>query len=119
MSSTWYGNINNRIDERRKCPKPEVGMGATEYMWSDRHAYEIIAVKDDRHITVRRYKYIRTDDRGMSDWQDYKYESDPDGCTKELFLTAKGAWRERIDGRRLGSSRWGIGVADEYYDYSF
>lgn len=119
MSSAWYGSLNNRIDERRRSAIPEVGMGATEYWWSDRHAYEVIAVKDERHVTVRRLKAIRTDGRGMSDWQDYKYESDPEGVVRQLFMTQKGIWRERIGSRELGTNKWYVGSADEYYDYSF
>ena len=119
MSSMWYGSLNNRIDERRRSAPPEVGMGATEYLWSDRHAYEVIAVKDDRHVTVRRYKAIRTDNHGMSDWQDYRFESDPEGVVRNLFLTNQGVWRERIGSRALGTNKWYVGSADEYYDYSF
>lgn len=119
MSSTWYGSLNNRIDERRRSAPPEVGMGATEYLWSDRHAYEVIAVKDDRHVTVRRYKCIRTDNNGISECQDYRFESDPNGRTAELFRTKKGFWVEREGRSYRNSNKWGIGVADEYYDYSF
>lgn len=119
MASRWYGSLNNRLDERVKSPKPEVGMGATEYCWSDRHAYEVIAVKDDRHVTVRRYKCKRTDNNGMSEIQDWAFESDPDGYTAELFLTNKGYWVERNGRSYANSNKWGIGVADEYYDFSF
>ena len=119
MSSVWYGNLNNRIDERRRSASPEVGMGATEYLWSDRHAYEVIAVKDDRHVTVRRYKCKRVDNNGMSEIQKWAFESDPNGRTAELFLTKKGFWVERKGRSYRNSNKWGMGVADEYYDFSF
>lgn len=119
MSAKWYGSLNNRIDEQIKSPVPLVGMGATEYCWSDRHAYEIISVKDERHITVRQYTAKRTDNNGMSECQDYEFISNPNGATCDLFLTSKGEWRERIGKNGLGCNRWGIGRADEYYDYSF
>ena len=32
-----YGNLMNRISEHSLSPTPEIGMGATVYMWSDRH----------------------------------------------------------------------------------
>lgn len=118
MSKNWYGSLNNRICERSKSDAPTVGMGVTEFCWSDRHAYEVIEVKDDRHITVRSYKCIRTDNNGMSDCQDYRYESDPNGSTHSLFLTKQGVWRERF-GRKLGCNKWRVGYAEEYYDYSF
>ena len=44
MSNIWYGSIQNRIAERNTGPKPEVGMGATECGYTDRHPYEIIEV---------------------------------------------------------------------------
>ena len=49
-----YGNVINRVMEKSKTPEIVVGMGATECLWSDRHAYEVIAVQDEKHITVRR-----------------------------------------------------------------
>ena len=93
--------------------------GAREYCYTDRHAYEIIEVKDERHITVRAYDCRRTDNNGMSECQDYEYVSNPDGAICHLFLTQKGVWRERYGNRKLGCNRWGIGHAEEYYDYSF
>lgn len=118
MSKVWYGSLQNRLGERAKSPKPEVGMGATEFYWSDREPWEIIAVKDDRHITVRTLGTKRIDSNGMSECQDYEYYSDPNGRTAELFLTNKGRWVERI-GRRYGCNTFVIGYAEKYYDYSF
>ena len=117
MSKVWYGSITNRIEEKVNT-KPEVGMGVTEYCWSDTHAYEIIAVKDERHITVRRLDHKRIDNNGMSDSQQYEYFSNEANHTCELFFTKQGVWRERI-GRHLGCNTWGVGRAREYYDYSF
>lgn len=102
-----------------KIPFPPWELGATEYCWSDRHAYEIIAVKDERHITVRAYECKRVDNNGMSDCQEYEYTSNPDGATANLFLTKKGEWREKYKDNSLGCNRWGVGRAEEYYDYSF
>lgn len=119
MSRKWFGNIENRLMENSKMPEPKVGMGATECFYSDRKPYEIIAVKDARHITVRELDWKRTDDNGMSDCQDYKYTSNPENRTAELFLTKQGQWRERYDGRRLGCNCFFIGRAERYYDFSF
>lgn len=118
MSRVWYGSLQNRLEERAKMPAPKVGMGATEMCWSDRHAYEIVEVKDARHITVRKLDYKRIDNNGMSEMQTYEYTSNEDNPKATLFLTKKGEWRERI-GRELGCYRWVIGHAEEYYDFSF
>ena len=56
MSIRWYGSINNRLEENKMfCDEIKVGTGVTEYSWSDRHAYEVIAVKDQKHVTIREY----------------------------------------------------------------
>lgn len=119
MSRAWYGSVQNRIMESSAMPKPEVGMGATECGYTDRHPYEIIEVADDRHIIVRALDYKRTDDNGMSDCQDYEYSSNPENHTAKLFLTKKGEWRERYPSGKLGCNRFFIGRAEKYYDYSF
>lgn len=112
--SVWYGSLQNRIAERVKNPKPEVGMGATALYWSDRHAYEVIAVKDDKHITVRRMK-ATCKDYYAGDWE---VEPDPNGYTLNLYFSKKG-WRERIGKNGLGDIRFAVGYADEYEDPSF
>lgn len=110
----WYGSLQNRLAERTKSPKPEVGMGATAMYWSDRRAYEIIAVKDEKHITVRRMK-AKCLDYYAGDWE---VEPDPEGYTLNLYLSQKG-WRERIGKNGLGDIKFVIGYADEYEDPSF
>lgn len=110
----WYGSAQNRILENARPATPVVGMGATEILWSDRHGYEIIAVKDERHCTARRLK--RTI---IGDWyaQNWRLESDENGYTVELFKTKEGRWVERR-GRAYGN-KFIIGWADEYEDPSF
>lgn len=56
-----YGSINNRLEENRQfCDEIKVGTGCTEYLWSDREAYEVVAVKDQKHVTIRKldHKHI-------------------------------------------------------------
>lgn len=47
MASKWYGSLDNRISENVLQPIPTVGMGATETLWSDRHAYTILEVSKE------------------------------------------------------------------------
>ena len=60
---------------------PVVGEGATELLYSDRHAYEVLAVDEKKKTAVlRRYAPKRLDNLGMSDSQAYEYkefEGDP------------------------------------------
>ncbi len=109
-----YGSLQNRLSERCKSPKPEIGMGATELMYSDRNAYEVVEIIDDMHIVVRRMKAELV---GSYYDQDYKLSSDPSGRTQRLFLTKKGQWREQW-GRQLGNV-FALGYASEYRDPSF
>ena len=119
MSRIWFGNVTNRIMEHCKQPVPEVGMGATRLMWSDREPYEVVAVKDERHIQVRALDYKRIDNNGMSEAQDYEYSSNERNMVVNLFLTKKGVWRERMPDRSLGCDSYVIGYAERYYDFSF
>lgn len=149
MSNIWYGSLQNRIAERSVGPKPEVGMGVTQCMYSDREPWEVIEVKDEKHITIRAMGYERIDSNGMSECQEYRYFSKPDGEVKHLVLR-NGRWRDRIvkpvfvedpDGEysrleddgswkhyrktgerlsnELGCDGWKVGYAQRYYDFSF
>ena len=54
---------------------PVVGEGATELMYSDRHAYEVLEVNEaKKSCVIQRYNPKRTDNLGMSDSQDYEYK---------------------------------------------
>lgn len=68
----WYGSLNNRVDENKQfCDEIKVGTGMTEYFWSDRHAYEVVAVKDQKHVSVREYDHERPKDK-----KDYSYSNE-------------------------------------------
>lgn len=124
-----YGSLSNRLEENKiYCDKIEVGTLVTEYLWSDRNAYEVIEVITPNHIKIRRLKAIRTDKNYQSECQDYRYESDQNGLIKELKRRKKGGWNWVITytddrGKRHTRAREKInisfGIADEYYDYSF
>ena len=115
--SGWYGSVQNRIAERAKMPEPVVGMGVTECCYTDCHAYEIVEVKDSKHITVRPMK---TSLKPGSDWldQDYEYSSDETARCINLYKTKNG-WRERIGSHGLGCNGFALGYAREYRDPSF
>lgn len=53
-----YGSLNNRIEENRMyCDAIEIGTGVTEYKWSDRRAFEVVGVRDQKHVSVREYDH--------------------------------------------------------------
>lgn len=118
MSKRWYGSLQNRLEEGVTVEKIEVGTLATEMCYSDRHPYEIIAIKDDRHITARQLDAKRIDGNGFSESQDYEYTSNPDNRAVNLFKTKDGRWREKYGCGSLGNC-FALGFAEEYYDFSF
>lgn len=85
MSKKWFGSLINRLDEGHTfTDKIEVGTGVTEMCYSDRHAYEVVKVIDDKHLLIRRCDAKRIDNYGESDVQDYEYTLNP---YKETILT--------------------------------
>ena len=119
--SNWYGSINNRVMERSGADTiPVVGMGVTQCLWSDRHPWEIIEVKDNRHITIRQLGYKRIDNNGMSECQEYEYFPNEQGQVYRLFKNKHGRWVIRIGKNGVDNSYgWYIGRAEEYYDFTF
>ena len=79
----FYGSLSNRIEENHMyCDEIKVGTGVTEYFWSDRHAYEVVAVKDQKHVTVRALDHRHVGNGSMdNNWELVSNESNP---TKEL-----------------------------------
>ena len=80
MSKVWYGSLNNRLEENRMfCEQIEVGTGMTEYHYSDRDAYEVVAVKDQKHVTVRKYDHRHVGDCAMdNNWELISNEDNPE-----------------------------------------
>lgn len=107
-----YGSLMNRIAEVSKQPKPEVGMGATIMMYTDRIAATIIKVTA-KSITVQEDVSTRVDNNGMSESQEYSYKSNPKGQIQVFRLRKRGGYRNK-DGDGLL-----IGDRDHYYDYGF
>ena len=79
MSRVWYGSLNNRIEENRQFVEEiKVGTGVTEYFYSDRHAYEVVEVKDQKHISIREYDHKHVGDTAMdNNWELISNENNP------------------------------------------
>ena len=70
MSRVWYGNLTNRLEENKMfCDKIEVGTGMTEYYYSDRKAYEVTKVIDQKHIFVREYDHKAAGEAMSNTWE--------------------------------------------------
>ena len=103
--------------------QPKVGEGATILGWTDRKAYEVISVsKDGKEVVLQRYSPRRADDRGMTDAQEYIYDT-----LIESYLTLRfryGRWYEKYEGEKgekpfYCKAHVIFGEKMEYYDYSF
>ena len=114
-----YGSLNNlMLTGTKGQPTPEVGMGATELCWTDRHAYTIVEVINHRRIVVQRDVAVRVDSKGMSDSQDYRFEQNPNAKKVTYTLRKNGRWIKEGESLKNGT-QIRIGERDEYYDYSF
>jgi len=103
---------------------PVVGMGATVHSWSDRRAYTVVEVVNDRTIVVQEDKAVRLDTNGMSEIQTYAYypnaEAPKRTFTRRTYKSIRGpiiGWREKGQGK--GSSALTLGHRNKYHDYSF
>jgi hypothetical protein len=113
------GSFHNRIAENSKQKTPEVGMGATITMYTDRHACTILSVsKSGKEIEVTEDKATRTDNNGMSESQEYAYETMPNGFRETFTLRKNGSWVKKGDSLN-GGQRIVIDWRNTYHDYSF
>jgi hypothetical protein len=117
--------VNNLYSHMTKdAPTPEVGMGATILMWTDRQAATVTAVEGNI-ITVQEDTVTRIDDNGMSDMQEYRCEPNVNGCVYNFRMNKDGKYVEVRKNKETG--RWNkaegcgliIGFRRHYRDFSF
>lgn len=103
MSRVWYGSLQNRMEENRMfCDEIKVGMGVTEYSYSDRHAYEVVKVIDQKHVFIRQYDHKPAGEPMSNDWE---LISNPNNPEIELVFRY-GSWQS--------VSVWNQQKIDEY-----
>ena len=144
-----YGSLQNRMEEGRMfCNEITVGTGVTEYYWSDRRPYEVINVRDQKHITVRELDHRHIGDGAMDN--NWELVSNENNSVKDLVkrgdlwywentitaedikdisfeeevrLAVAGFDINKIREKGKQSKRWkanvSIGTAQYYYDYEF
>jgi hypothetical protein len=118
------GGLFNRLMETSKQPHPEVGMGATIIMYTDRRAATVAVLDlaggrgEIKSIFVREDKAIRTDGNKMSESQSYRYEPDPTAPLQQFTLRRNGCWVRKGESSKEGTTLM-LGNRDAYHDYSF
>ena len=146
----WYGNVTNRIEENKMfCNEITVGTGMTEYHYSDRDAYEVVEVTDQKHIKVRKYDHKIKGEHymGNNNWELISNPSNPvktltkrgnywywttvitsdilesDDFSTRLWLATHGIDTEKLakNGKitKYYRAKVSFGVADYYFDYEF
>lgn len=136
-----YGSINNRIAESA-CLFPvdykvEVGLGGTEYRWSDRRPYSVCVVHNNwknkgyEIIGVQEDDAKRIDKNGMSEEQHYEFSPNIENCVyylkSEIVETDKGlrklyqpvTWNNKTNRWNKGGRAVTLGRRNYYYDFSF
>lgn len=94
---------------------PSIGMGATIRIGSDSYPATIIQVtRNGKRIVLQEDDATRTDKNGLSELQEYTYQSNPNGTTHIATLRKDG--RYRLQGEQIPVS---IGIRRKYYDPSF
>ena len=74
---------------------PEVGKGATILLWSDRRAYEVMSVSENKdRIVIQQYLPERIDNNGISEDQEYRFEK-LNGFD-EIIVWKFGSWRREV-----------------------
>lgn len=143
-----YGSLQNRMMENQKeIPEIKVGMGVTEYLWSDRNAYEVTKVVNQKNVFIRRYD-VKNVGKGFGDnsWELISDETNPeqevvfrygkwyfkytitkesyDRCMKEdgYCLISDKEYNDIIKkgfSNRYSEAKITFGNADYYYDFEF
>lgn len=121
MGKRWYGSVTNRIDENRMfCPTIEVGTGVTEYLYSDRNAYEVTRIIDQKHVYIREYDVKPAGEPMSNNWD---LISNPNNIEIEVKFRYKNWHKVFRDekGKITGYRKMNLsfGRADYYYDYEF
>ena len=82
-----FGSVDNAI--AASAPNPEeikVGDRLTKLSWTDRTPYEVVAVKDQKHITIRELGHRTPEGRNnaFTDSQYYEYYSDRSNPCRDI-----------------------------------
>lgn len=145
----WEGSLVNRIEENAQdCSEIKVGTGVTEFMYTDRHAYEVVKVDDQKHVYIRELGHKMLDENGFgsNNWELYSDESKPvipvvkrgkywyvhhefhadeisDTYENRLNLALLNtSWDELMERKvihRYSKMNIRFGYADYYYDWEF
>lgn len=94
-----YGNLMNRISEHSLSPTPEVGMGATLYLWSDRYPATVTKVSPSgKTVTLTEDNVV-----GWENSYGVSFAPNPNGRVWTARKGKNGTWKASGSGVTLGS----------------
>lgn len=102
--------------------EPVVGSGATILHYTDRSSYFVDSVSiDKKTVIIERASAIRTDDYGMCDIQNYRYERNQNAIPETIRYRYGNWYKVYKNDNKTTYGRINIifGVMREYHDYSF
>ena len=106
--SMSVANLLNSVKDVELVP----GTGATRLVNNDRQAFVIVEIEGDRAV-VRRERARRIG-AGVTEFQRYNFQTDPNGMAYELRKGADGLWHVVGDSRGY---KFILGAKIEYKDY--
>jgi len=120
----WDGSTYAKLYDGIVCSErfdytPEVGMGVSQFMFSDVNPYTIVEVMSPRRIVVQADDYTRintTEENFFSEKQEYEYTPNPKGVMRILTLRKNGHWHQ--EGQDMKSDRWWLNLRMRHYDFS-
>lgn len=114
-----FGSLHNKLMADGRSPAPEVGMGATILMWSDRHAATIVAVeRGGKRVGIKQDNAKLLSGSVFREAQKYEFSPNPDARVEWYSLRKNGRF-VREGESQSGGRALGIGYRSEYYDPSF
>jgi hypothetical protein len=115
INASRHGSLQNAMADQTRSLTPEVGMGATEVLYSDRHPYTVTRILSAKRITVKPDEATRIDKNGCSEDQQYAYVTRQDYPEITLFLNKRGRWKRLGD---ADGATYLLGRREEYYDFT-
>jgi hypothetical protein len=116
---TQTGSLVNHILSNTIDSNPQVGMGATEFLWTDRRPWRVVeVVKENKEVKIAYINAVRIDKNGMSEEQEYDYSNHSDHT---ITLVRRGnSWRTWNElHQQWCKMNIKFGYAEQYYDFSF
>ena len=95
-----------------------VGMGATQYVGSDRYPYTIVGVASQRKVVVQADNFCRVDSNGHSEDQEYVFTLVPSARKITLTKRKNGTW-VRQGSPMTRCSEWQFGFRSCFQDPHF